>query len=144
MKHRKLRVAWSVAWGVVAVLLVVLWVRSYWWMDVVRRVGSGSSAEFRSNGGSIFIFYETPLYWLPSPPRGSKWEFTSYLASPRWHRVLAAESSIRFPCGLTVLLAGLLATVPWIRWSRRFSLRTLLIAITLAAIGLGTIVVRWR
>jgi hypothetical protein len=33
MKYRKLRIAWSVAWGIVAVLLVVLWVRSYWRMD---------------------------------------------------------------------------------------------------------------
>jgi hypothetical protein len=29
MKYRKLRIAWSVVWGVVAVLLCVLWVRSY-------------------------------------------------------------------------------------------------------------------
>ena len=29
MKHRKLRIAWSVAWGIVAVLLIALWVRSY-------------------------------------------------------------------------------------------------------------------
>src|SRR5689334_17632588 len=29
MKYRKLRMAWSVTWGVVAVLLCVLWVRSY-------------------------------------------------------------------------------------------------------------------
>jgi hypothetical protein len=29
MKYRKLRIAWSVAWGVVAVLLCMLWVRSY-------------------------------------------------------------------------------------------------------------------
>ena len=30
MKYRKLRIAWSVGWGVVAVLLIVLlWVRSY-------------------------------------------------------------------------------------------------------------------
>ena len=35
MKYRKLRIAWSVAWGVVAVLLIVLWVRSYWWAEVV-------------------------------------------------------------------------------------------------------------
>ena len=35
MKYRKLRIAWSVAWGVVAVLLCVLWVRSYWWADDV-------------------------------------------------------------------------------------------------------------
>ena len=30
MRFRKLRIAWSVAWGVLAVLLCVLWVRSYW------------------------------------------------------------------------------------------------------------------
>src|SRR3954469_7954745 len=30
MKHRKLRIAWSVAWGVVTVLLVTLWAQSYW------------------------------------------------------------------------------------------------------------------
>src|SRR6186713_3174521 len=33
MKYRKLRVAWSVVWGVVAVLFCALWVRSYWWVD---------------------------------------------------------------------------------------------------------------
>ena len=30
MRFRKLRIAWSVAWGVWRVLLIVLWVRSYW------------------------------------------------------------------------------------------------------------------
>jgi hypothetical protein len=30
MKYRKLRIAWSVAWGIVAALFVVLWVLSYW------------------------------------------------------------------------------------------------------------------
>ena len=33
MKHRKLRIAWSVAWGIAAVMLIALWVRSYWWRD---------------------------------------------------------------------------------------------------------------
>src|SRR5262245_43357240 len=35
MRYRKLRIAWSVVWGVVAVLLVVLCVRSYWHMEIV-------------------------------------------------------------------------------------------------------------
>jgi hypothetical protein len=35
MKHRKLRIAWSVAWGLAAVLLVALWVRSYRRHDIV-------------------------------------------------------------------------------------------------------------
>ena len=30
MEHRKLRIAWSVAWSVAAMLLCALWVRSYW------------------------------------------------------------------------------------------------------------------
>jgi hypothetical protein len=33
MKYRKLRIAWSVGWGLACVLLIVLWVRSYWRVD---------------------------------------------------------------------------------------------------------------
>ena len=29
MKYRKLRIAWSVVWGILCVLLIVLWVRGY-------------------------------------------------------------------------------------------------------------------
>jgi hypothetical protein len=29
MRFRKLRIAWSVGWGIICVLLIVLWVRSY-------------------------------------------------------------------------------------------------------------------
>jgi hypothetical protein len=32
---RGLRIAWSVVWGLLCVLLIVLWVRSYWRMDIV-------------------------------------------------------------------------------------------------------------
>ena len=35
MKYRKLRIAWSVVWGIAAVLLIVLWVRSYWLADSI-------------------------------------------------------------------------------------------------------------
>jgi hypothetical protein len=41
MRFRKLRIAWSVAWGLLAVLLVVLWVRSYWHQDeLVGSIGT--------------------------------------------------------------------------------------------------------
>ena len=33
MRFRKLRIAWSVFWGLACVLLIVLWVRSYWFFD---------------------------------------------------------------------------------------------------------------
>ena len=36
MKFRKLRIAWSVTWGIAAVLLIALWVRSYWVYDLLE------------------------------------------------------------------------------------------------------------
>jgi hypothetical protein len=35
MKHCKLRIAWSVTWGVVAAFLCMMWVRSHWWDESV-------------------------------------------------------------------------------------------------------------
>jgi hypothetical protein len=35
MRFRKLRIAWSVACGIACVLLIALWVRSFWWWDTV-------------------------------------------------------------------------------------------------------------
>src|SRR4029079_3358407 len=42
MRYRKLRIAWSVAWGVVAVLLIVLWVQSYWWFNHAQYIASNN------------------------------------------------------------------------------------------------------
>jgi hypothetical protein len=44
------------------------------------------------------------------------------------------------PYLLLVLLAGTLAALPWVTWSRRFSLRALLIIATLLTVLLGIIV----
>jgi hypothetical protein len=33
MTFRKLRIALSVFWGLACVLVIALWVRSYWWED---------------------------------------------------------------------------------------------------------------
>lgn len=41
------------------------------------------------------------------------------------------------PHGLIALLAGTFTVLPWLRWSTRFSLRTLLIVTTLVAMALG-------
>src|SRR4051812_45475962 len=42
MKYRKLRITWSVTWGLLAVLLCMLWVRSYFASDSL-------SAKFRQH-----------------------------------------------------------------------------------------------
>ena len=44
------------------------------------------------------------------------------------------------PFWMAVLSTGSLATAPWVRWSKRFRVRTLLIATTLVAVVLGLIV----
>jgi hypothetical protein len=50
--------------------------------------------------------------------------------------------AVAIPFWFLVPLTGMLAAVPWVRIPWRFSLRTLLIAITLIAFALGAIVVR--
>jgi hypothetical protein len=35
MKYRKLRIAWSVTWGIACLLLVILWVRSFAYYEAV-------------------------------------------------------------------------------------------------------------
>jgi hypothetical protein len=55
------------------------------------------------------------------------------------------DLEIDFPHWCPVFLVGALAAFPSIGWSKRFSLRTLLIATTLVAVVLGLIVavLRW-
>ena len=47
---------------------------------------------------------------------------------------------LSMPYWFLAALATSLSIFPWTNWSRRFSLRTLLIATTLVAVGLGLIV----
>ena len=69
----------------------------------------------------------------------SPWEFHSITAQePR-------ATWLTFPFWLPVLVSAMLSAIPWIRqlpW--RFTLRTLLIATTLIAVGLGLIVWTFR
>src|SRR5262245_16317482 len=53
MRFRKLRIAWSVTCGIVAVLLISLWARSYPGADVLMRSGIGGQTAFTSSFGGI-------------------------------------------------------------------------------------------
>jgi hypothetical protein len=46
--------------------------------------------------------------------------------------------TVVLPYWFLLCIAIAMATVPWIRWSKRFGLRTLLIATTLVAVALGS------
>src|SRR4051812_47312930 len=73
MRFRKLRIAWSVACVVACILLVALWVRSYWKVDYVEQ----RSAAISLNGGSVrgiigFSIWHTPPLETP------RWKYESH------------------------------------------------------------------
>jgi hypothetical protein len=129
MKYRKLRIAWSVAWGLLAVLLCMLWVRSYWWHEqdwlnstdnVLTGVGSVS--------GAIVVHWTRPGlgYYPRSDTSWFQWEQT------------AAYWRLTIPTPFLSFVSLICATLPWLHF--RFGLRTLLIATTLVAVALGLVV----
>jgi hypothetical protein len=139
MRFRKLRIAWSVSCGLGCVLLVVLWVRSYWWIDVFTFPQSSQGALGIGSINARIMFGGTddetfPLWeWLVEPNRQSAKLLPWFEVSTR-----SAAFEIYAPDWLVAILTISLAVLPWIRQlSWRFSLRTLLIATTLVAVMLG-------
>jgi hypothetical protein len=132
-----LRIAWSVWWGIVCVLLEVLWVRSYYAYDGVTGPlpGSGFLIMSRSGGLGVAIHREEwDFGWSLVAVRPQEVKlpyhtalgFVEYMADAQVYRV-------RLPFWCLILISVAFVAVPWMR----FSLRTLLIATTLIAVGLG-------
>jgi hypothetical protein len=159
-RFSKRRIAWSVGWGIVAVLLVVLWIRSSYHKD--RAFGTlrkKYAVEIASVQSGLGVLISRPSGQLPA-----NWRFDSFAinedeelnqwAPPRtipgqlrlsaigffWYSVPAKLNAAVVPHWFLVLLFTTFAALPWIAWSNRFTLRTLLIATTLVAVGLGAIV----
>src|SRR5262245_49963380 len=64
MRFRKLRIAWSVFWGVACLLLIVLWVRSYWWNDLLLIQTKPGLVQIQSMRGRLNYIEN-----VPSPTR---------------------------------------------------------------------------
>ena len=134
---RYLRIDFSATCLVACVLLIALWVRSYWWVDVANR----SQYSITSMQGRLCVdesfdvlgnpVTRSPSFTLVNHFWGSAFE-TSGLTIRR------RGTGLAIPYWSLLLPMAALAAAPWLRW--RFSLRTLLIATTLVAVGLGLIV----
>jgi hypothetical protein len=146
MKFKKLRVVWSVGWGVVAVLLVGFWVRSYWWTDFVY----AHSGEVGNTPGAFLIAFESdPSRW-PINHIASDVFLKEFSKKQKVHKSLGLWGAIVWnpgffaifiPYWFLMLLTTVLGVAPWLRKiSWHFSLRTLLIATTILALALGTLV----
>jgi hypothetical protein len=136
MRFRKLRIAWSVAWGVVAVLLCMFWVQSYW---TSARVGYADPKGYRttvgSNRGYLYLIHH---FWSPGPV-DYRWGYSSGKSResslPFGWTSAAGVTRVLIPYSCIMPAIVTAALLPWLRF--RFSLRTLLIVTALVAVVLG-------
>jgi hypothetical protein len=139
MKYRKLRIAWSVGFGILCLLLIALWVRSYSYSDELRvNIADKRSVWLHSVSGDASLF--TTSLSDPLLVHGPA------IISERIERPFPSDGfsfsrkrgawNVTVPLWCPVLILTALSTAPWVR---RFSLRTLLIGVTLVAALLGIV-----
>jgi hypothetical protein len=140
---RYLRIANSAFFGVVALMMIAWWVRSFWWQDGgFLKVSSSRHIQFDAGDGRMCIWFEnTPIqkgyFWSrpitvhTAPDDTNRIPLFDVGFWPTFIRVYAAHWFL-------MVVALSLAAIPWC--PRKFSLRALLICVTVVALALGTIV----
>jgi hypothetical protein len=147
LRYRKLRIAWSVGCAIACLLLVVLWVRSYWWSDKLWRIDS--NARYTSVSSTLGTIQFACMESQAGASQGWNYLQNAHAkpSTPRWRYAFGkfewlffqGNFVLSFPCWLPILFLAAAGPAPmWLRW--HFSLRTLLIATTLVALVLGLIV----
>ena len=141
VSFRKLRIAWSVPWGVACLLMIALWVRSYSYVDdLVVTVTNAHQIELQSVPGRCIGFIAD----AQSRPIGSFVRYRSTTPQGAEHAMLQngvlggeiAMNTVWVAHGIVAAILAMLCVAPWARYLR-FSLRTLLIATALVAVALG-------
>jgi hypothetical protein len=145
-----LRIAFSAFCGLACVLLVVLWVRSYWRIDWVEGNLVGQQIAMVAAQGNLRldVRHRKPPRWLwrseiiatetigINPGReGRSFSCRFFNLSTSATRTFAW-----MPVWIPALLTAALAAAAWLSWPQRFSLRTLLAAMTVVAVAIGAIV----
>jgi hypothetical protein len=159
MRFRKLRIVFSAMCGVACLLLIVLWVRSYWHFDQFGKVISSRSyfGGGALQGQCLFSYSSNPKYiaglkvagvdgwhkgdvlvedWIRATPSAQNQPFGSLLI----RGFKFGKSDFRVPHWFLVLLSATCAAVTWPKWSRRFTLRSLLITMTVVVVLLVAII----
>jgi hypothetical protein len=140
MRFRKLRIAWSVVWGLLAVLLCVLWVRSYWHSDFVT--SDKNPVNRLITVGSRFGTTILVLGYFPMDSGQSHWRYSTGPAREidKLFKWTSDDGGlvVQVPHFILAAISLAIGYAPWLRY--HFSLRTLLIATTLIALVLGLIV----
>jgi hypothetical protein len=129
------------------VLLVALWVRSYYVADLITgHTSNAHKVVVTSFWGrlGLMVAPERARLAVDADIKLRRYEIGEWIAVPKKVGTLGFSAysgeygiNVASPHWFLATLAGLFALVPWMR---RFSLRTLLIATTLVAVGLGIVV----
>jgi hypothetical protein len=139
MTYRKLRIAWSVAWGmlcfsIISACFVLHYGRAS--LNLMRRSGTGLT-EVGIYEGQVILSFD------PQVPYRPEWAGQTYHYGIRYNVYSNGSWYLRgtlFAVGAWLaVLAMPLVALPWLS-IKRFSLRALLIATTLIAMVLGLIV----
>jgi hypothetical protein len=153
---RYLRIAISVVCGVVCLLLIVLWLRSYWIADGFGKADTWNVVSLRGELLVSILDDKTGFVTVQGGYSAEKIseEFDSWnlnaAATPTWDIFFARGGNfpgwfhtigVKFFTLLIIPFVLAVSTCPWIHWSKRFNLRTLLIASTVVAVILGIIAI---
>jgi hypothetical protein len=144
MRFRKLRIAWSVEWGLATVLLIVLWARSYWRNDEIHSSHPTEFYNFRFTNGILHAVHgidDMPISnWMcfsyysrePEPPQ----LYNGFTEGGGWQ--------LNIPFWLILAFTSAIGAIPWIISPKRFSLRSFLALASLIAILMGLVAVAFR
>jgi hypothetical protein len=125
--------------GLVCLLLVLLWVRSYWRIDYVAVFRGGDAFGMDSVCGTVRPFFQNNGGWSDSSTYtndrlGDMWDHYTPPAFS-WNNRLPAYLAGSCPHWFLAVIAVIFAAAPWLKW--RYRVGTLLIATTLVAVVLG-------
>lgn len=153
---RALRISITAAGLLMSALVAVMWLRNFWWADVfwAPLPNAGQVAIASADGQVEFGISYPALRGAARANQGTElWGWQTYTASRNrvfdillpWkqvihYRVTRNGSIAMLPHWLLAIVPLLLAGMLWIRWSRRFTIRTMLVITTLVAVVLALVV----
>lgn len=144
MKHRKLRIAWSVVWGIVLLVTTLFWIRGYWRSDTLVRISPKQLINVASTDGVLYLYYDSKLSFAGTPPSDPTWSYMAGQPLQPSIENLFVPNRIRtsIPCWLLSMLIVSLGAASWLHW--RFSLRGLLIVATVISLDTGLAIYVFR
>jgi hypothetical protein len=144
-----LRIAMTALSLTACVVLIVMWIRSYRiYDDLSGNIRNGGVLGFGSMRGRVSIEYFPDLnlargwrWWHDEPDKDQIRAHNKVDHVTGFNLYTHPEGGlVLVPHWFPVSLTAILGVLTWSKGSRRFSLRTLLIATTLVAFGIGAIV----